>query len=91
MMIGSSQVLSTEEMFLQAVAFHEQGQLYQAEQLYRAILIGDQDHLGALHNLEYCAFSAVITRMPWHLRLMSCVSSRTCRPLTIRWQLPSNI
>lgn len=56
MMIGPSQVLSAEEMFLQAVAFHEQGQLHQAEQLYRAILIGDQDHLGALHNLGILCF-----------------------------------
>ena len=35
---------------------HEQGKLAQAEQLYRAILSGDGDHLGALHNLGILCF-----------------------------------
>jgi predicted O-linked N-acetylglucosamine transferase (SPINDLY family) len=56
MMGEPSRAVSAEEMFLQAVALHEEGKLHQAEQLYRAILIGDQDHLGALHNLGILCF-----------------------------------
>ncbi len=56
MMIGSNPVLSAEEIFEQAVAFHEEGKLHQAEHLYRAILTGDKDHFGALHNLGILCF-----------------------------------
>jgi intracellular septation protein len=51
-----SPAVAAEEVFQQAAALHEQGKLEQAEQLYRAILSGDGDHLGALHNLGILCF-----------------------------------
>ena len=48
--------VAREEIFEQAVALHEQGKRDQAEQLYRAVLTGDRDHLGALHNLGILCF-----------------------------------
>ncbi|MGC2201669.1 MAG: tetratricopeptide repeat protein [Stellaceae bacterium] len=51
-----SPAFAAEEVFYQAVALHEQGRLEEAEQLYRAILRGDEDHLGALHNLGMLCF-----------------------------------
>ena len=48
--------VGVEEAFQEAVASHGQGRLEQAEQLYRAILRGDQKHLGALHNLGILCF-----------------------------------
>ena len=48
--------VAAEEIFQQAAALHEQGTLDQAEQLYRAILWRDEDHLGALYNLGILRF-----------------------------------
>jgi Tfp pilus assembly protein PilF len=47
---------AAEEPFQRAVEAHEQGRLEQAEQLYRAVLGGEPEHLGALHNLTILCF-----------------------------------
>jgi Flp pilus assembly protein TadD len=56
MMDQPSRAVAAEEVFQQAMALHKQGKLTQAEKLYRAILSGDGDHLGALHNLGILCF-----------------------------------
>jgi predicted O-linked N-acetylglucosamine transferase (SPINDLY family) len=45
------QAFSLSEAFRQAVTFHQQGQLAQAELLYQSILEGRPDHFDALHLL----------------------------------------
>ena len=48
--------VAPEEIFDRAVALHEQGNLDQAEQLYRAALQENPDDIGALHNFGILCF-----------------------------------
>jgi tetratricopeptide (TPR) repeat protein len=50
-MAPSSEQLTLQQAFQQAVAFHQQGRLDDAERLYRAVLRADASHFGSLHNL----------------------------------------
>src|ERR1700730_5248561 len=47
----SHPVAQPAQGFQQAVAFHQHGQLDDAERLYRAVLQVDANNFGALHNL----------------------------------------
>jgi protein O-GlcNAc transferase len=48
--------VTAEAVFEQAGSLHVQGKLDQAEQLYRAILQRDRNHVGSLHNLGILRF-----------------------------------
>jgi len=50
-MAPSGEHLTLQQAFQQAVAFHQQGRLDEAERLYRAVLHADAGHFGSLHNL----------------------------------------
>jgi protein O-GlcNAc transferase len=47
---------AVEQVFQRAVALHEQGELDQAEQLYRAVLKNDLNNVGSLYNLGILSF-----------------------------------
>jgi protein O-GlcNAc transferase len=51
-----NKVVPAEAVFEQAGSLHVQGKLDQAEQLYRAILKDDREHIGSLHNLGILCF-----------------------------------
>jgi protein O-GlcNAc transferase len=51
-----SKSVDLDEVFVRAVALHEQGQLDQAVQLYRVILETDRRHIGSLNNLAILCF-----------------------------------
>jgi Flp pilus assembly protein TadD/glycosyltransferase involved in cell wall biosynthesis len=51
-----NETVTAEEMFEQAGSLHVQGQLDEAERLYRTILTYDPDHIGSLHNLAILCF-----------------------------------
>src|SRR5260370_14548425 len=46
-----SRIKSQAEVFLEAQRLHQEGRLSEAETLYRRVLRGDPDHVGALHAL----------------------------------------
>jgi predicted O-linked N-acetylglucosamine transferase (SPINDLY family) len=48
--------ISPQEIFLRALALHEQGNLDQAEQFYRAALQADPNDIGSLHNFGILRF-----------------------------------
>jgi tetratricopeptide (TPR) repeat protein len=50
-MTPSGEHLTVQQAFDRAVALHQQGQLPEAEGLYRAVLEANADHIAALHNL----------------------------------------
>jgi tetratricopeptide (TPR) repeat protein/glycosyltransferase involved in cell wall biosynthesis len=51
-----NETVTAEAVFEQAGSLHVQGKLDQAEQLYRAILRYDANHIGSLHNLAILCF-----------------------------------
>jgi tetratricopeptide (TPR) repeat protein/SAM-dependent methyltransferase len=58
---GAGEVASAapppEQLFAQALALHHAGQLAQADNLYRAVLAADPNHVGSLHHLGVIALA----------------------------------